>query len=46
MPIVPRLREALCVYLATTRPALNPPPDKPWLFIHRGVRGRKAVAPT
>jgi site-specific recombinase XerD len=45
VPIVPRLREALRVYLATTRPGLNPPPDKPWLFIHCGVRGRQALTP-
>jgi integrase/recombinase XerD len=45
VPIVPRLREALAVYLATTRPGLNPPADKPWLFIHCGRRNRTATGP-
>jgi integrase/recombinase XerD len=45
VPIVPRLREALRVYLATTRPGLNPPAAKPWLFIHCGHRNRTSVAP-
>ena len=45
VPVVPRLRDALRVYLATTRPGLNPPPGKPWLFIHCGVRGRQSVDP-
>jgi site-specific recombinase XerD len=45
VPIVPRLREALRVYLATTRPGLNPPTEKPWLFIHCRNRGRQSLEP-
>ena len=45
VPIVPRLRETLAVYLATTRPGLNPPAEKPWLFIHCGHRNRTATGP-
>ena len=45
MPIVPRLRGALAVYLATTRPGLKPPPGKPCLFIHCGHRNRTSVEP-
>lgn len=40
VPIPPRLRDALRVYLAQVRPALNPPADKPWLVIHCGHRNR------
>jgi site-specific recombinase XerD len=43
VPIPPRLRDALRVYLATVRPAFNPPADKPWLIIHCGKSG---VAPS
>jgi integrase/recombinase XerD len=42
VPIVPRLRDGLRVYLARVRPALNPPADKPWLFIQNG---RNRLAP-
>jgi integrase/recombinase XerD len=45
VPIVPRLRDALAVYLATTRPGLTPPVDKPWLFIHCGHRNRQSAGP-
>jgi integrase/recombinase XerD len=45
VPIVPRLRETLAVYLATTRPGLNPPAAKPWLFIHCGHRNRTTTGP-
>jgi site-specific recombinase XerD len=40
VPIPPRLRDALRVYLTTVRPALNPPADKPWVIIHVGRRNR------
>jgi site-specific recombinase XerD len=45
VPIVPRLREGLRVYLTTTRPGLNPPAEKPWLWIHCGHRNRESLAP-
>src|SRR6476660_8392537 len=38
------LRAALRRYLDEVRPALNPPADKPWLFIQR-QRGREAPEP-
>jgi integrase/recombinase XerD len=44
VPIVPRLRDGLRVYLARVRPAFNAPADKPWLFL-QCHRNRLAVAP-
>jgi integrase/recombinase XerD len=45
VPIPPTLRDGLRHYLATVRPALAPPADKPWLFIHCGHHGRYSIKP-